>query len=221
MSDLPIRVYIGYDRREDIAYKVCQESIYRSSPNVRIIPLIQDLLRINGMYCRAHDALASTDFSLTRFCIPQLEDKGWVMYCDCDFLFTRDLHELFNLIDDAKAVMVVPHDYTPSETLKMDDQQQTIYYRKNWSSLILFNCAHPANRNIPVNDETPAFLHRFGWLNDNDIGHLPLDWNFLVGVYEKPELVPAGIHFTNGGPWLDKYKDCDYAVLWNYLEEVV
>jgi hypothetical protein len=103
----------------------------------------------------------------------------------------------------------------------MDGKRQAIYPRKNWSSMMLFNCAHPDVQALTpdvVNTASPAYLHRFEWIrDDNAIGALDRDWNFLEGEYPKPDHVPQVIHYTNGGPWFDEWQNCDYADLW--LEE--
>lgn len=212
-----MKVFVGYDAREDIAYKVCEYSIKKHQPAAEVIPLVQDNLRALGLYWREKDALASTDFSLTRFLVPALMNyQGWAVFCDCDFLWTDDIQKLFNLRDESKAVMVVKHDYTPVEGIKMDGQQQHVYPRKNWSSMILWNCAHPSNKYLvpdAVNVETPQFLHRFQWIRDHYIGEVDKEWNWLVNWYKDGS--PKAIHYTEGGPWFDNYKDCDYADVWN------
>ena len=117
------------------------------------------------------------------------------------------------------ALRVVKHDYTPTNAVKMYGCAQTQYPRKNWSSFILFNNAHPLVKALTpdvVNRESPAFLHRFTWIPDDDlIGELPLTWNFLEGEYPKPDKPPNAIHYTNGGPWFGEWQNVDYADLWN------
>jgi len=181
--------------------------------------LKQQELRDSGWYKRKADKLASTEFTFTRFLIPELTDfKGWALFMDCDMILTTDIKELFDQADDKYAVMCVKHDYTPKEGVKMDGQKQTIYPRKNWSSVVLWNCGHEANRKLTqdlVNDPeiNGAYLHRFSWLKDDEIGELDHTWNYLVGVYDdidKPNL----IHYTEGGPWFENYRDCEFADLW-------
>jgi len=215
-----MKVFVGYDAREDIAYKVCEYSIKKHQPTAEVIPLVQDNLRALGLYWREKDALASTDFSLTRFLVPALMNyQGWAVFCDCDFLWTDDIQKLFNLRDDSKAIMVVKHDYTPSEELKMDGQQQHVYPRKNWSSMMLWNCGHPSNKYLvpdAVNTETPQFLHRLQWIRDHYIGEVGKEWNWLVNWYKETDNEkPIAIHYTEGGPWFENYKNCDYADIWN------
>jgi lipopolysaccharide biosynthesis glycosyltransferase len=214
-----LKVYIGYDSREDIAWQVCRNSLLRHARRgFQIYPLRQAWLRELGLYTRPSDK-ASTEFSLTRFLTPYLAaHDGWTIFVDCDFVFTTDVFDILNGVDREKAVYVVKHDYTPKNAVKMDAQVQTSYPRKNWSSFILFNNAHPLVRTLTpsvVNRESPAFLHRFGWVPDDRlIGELPLSWNFLVGEYPKPEKTPNAIHFTNGGPWFANWQKVDYAELW-------
>ena len=125
------------------------------------------------------------------------------------------------MADDKYALMCVKHDYVPRNAVKMDGQKQVSYPRKNWSSCILWNCGHPSNKALTkdiVSSESGAFLHRFQFLEDEEIGEIPLEWNWLEGEYDKPEVPPAVIHFTNGGPWFENWQDVDYADLWrSYL----
>lgn len=214
------KIFIGYDSREDIAWQVARQSLMRHAENdLLVIPLRQHVLRELGIYTRPYDVGSSTEFSLTRFLTPYLAaQEGWVLFCDCDFLFTGDVRDVFNGLDDSKAIYCVQHDYTPSQSVKMDGKQQTIYPRKNWSSFMLFNCSHPDVKALTpevVNNAAPAYLHRFEWIQDESaIGALDLEWNFLEGEYPKPEKTPRVIHFTNGGPWFEEWMDVDYADLW-------
>ena len=214
-----MKIFIGWDSREEDAYKVCVHTIKKhASKDVELVPLKREELIKEGLYTRDEGGNVSTEFAYTRFLTPYLTDyKGWALFIDCDFLFTRDVAELFSLADPQYAVMCVQHDYTPSAAIKMDGQKQVAYPRKNWSSCVLWNCGHPANAIITpsiVNTETGAFLHRFQWLPDNLIGELPLEWNWLEGEYEKPDEIPAVIHYTNGGAWFKECQDVDYAQEW-------
>ena len=214
-----MRVFIGWDSRENDAYEVCVHTLLKhSSMPLDIVPLKQKPLRIRGLYTREETAV-STEFAFTRFLTPHLSDySGWSLFIDCDFLFTKDVAELYNMHDDQYALMCVKHDYVPKDSVKMDGQKQVAYPRKNWSSCILWNCGHESNQILTpqiVNSESGAFLHRFQWLDDREIGELPLEWNWLEGEYDKPENPPAVIHYTNGGPWFEECQDVDYADLWN------
>uniref|UniRef100_A0A5B6ZP13 Protein CDI-like n=1 Tax=Davidia involucrata TaxID=16924 RepID=A0A5B6ZP13_DAVIN len=225
----PFKIFIGYDPREDLAYEVCRYSILkRSSIPVEVVPIKQSELRQNGVYWRERGKLESTEFSFSRFLTPYLANyDGWAMFVDCDFLYLADIKELRNLIDDNCAIMCVQHDYAPKETTKMDGVVQTVYPRKNWSSFVLYNCGHPKNRVLTpevVNSESGAFLHRFQWLDDHEIGSIPFVWNFLVGhnkvVENDSSTFPKAIHYTLGGPWFESCKNCEFADMWvNEMEE--
>lgn len=220
---IPFKIFVGYDPKEDIAFQVCKYSILkRSSIPVEVHPIKQSELREKGIYWRERGKLESTEFSFSRFLTPHLANfEGWAMFVDCDFLYLGDIKELVDLIDEKFAIMCVQHDYAPKETTKMDGAVQTVYPRKNWSSMVLYNCGHPKNKVLTpeiVNTQTGAFLHRFQWLEDDDIGDVPFVWNFLVGhnrvVQGKPETQPKAIHYTLGGPWFEAWKDCEFADLW-------
>jgi len=214
-----MKVFVGYDPREDIAYQVCKHSILTRQPNANVRPLVQKELRDAGWYTRPVDKLASTEFTFTRFLVPELANfKGWAVFMDCDMILTTDIKELFDQADDKYAVMCVQHDYTPKEGMKMDGQKQTIYPRKNWSSVVLFNCAHPSNARLTqdmVNDPelNGAYFHRFSWLKDEEIGELDHTWNYLVGVYDDIE-TPKLIHYTEGGPWFENYRNGEFSLRW-------
>ena len=232
MSEL-LTVYIGYDQREHEAYEVCRASLERrSSIPLKIVRLDQAFLRHAGIFSRASfmrkgqriDLLDgkpfSTDFSFTRFLVPPINlYQGWALFCDCDFLFTADIAGLLAYADDRYAVMCVKHDHDPIEKMKMDGMMQTKYRRKNWSSLVLWNCAHASNRVLTlesVNRMHGQWLHAFEWLQDGLIGELPVTWNWLSGVSDPlPEnAVPNAIHFTLGGPWFENCQDVPFADLW-------
>jgi lipopolysaccharide biosynthesis glycosyltransferase len=210
-------VYIGFDSRELPAYNACVNSLQHTSNNgVNVFKLNTETLRKDGVYKRENDPLSSTEFTFSRFLVPYLSNyKGWVLFCDCDIIYLEDIEMLFSLKDDNYAVMCVQHDYTPTNKTKMDGKAQLLYPRKNWSSLVLWNCEHPSNKILTpdvINTQTGQYLHRFSWLKDEEIGSLPLQWNWLVGWYKEPiDGKPKALHFTEGGPWFDNYRDCEYS----------
>lgn len=215
-----LRVYIGWDSREDIAYQVARRSLLdNASIPVEVIPIkLQELVE-SGLYTREIDPLATTEFTYSRFLTPHLAGfQGWALFCDCDFLFFGDVADLGQYMDDKLAVACVKHDYRPTNTTKMDGMQQTVYPRKNWSSFMLFNCAHPSTRKLSVecvNRESGAYLHRMQWAADDEIGGIPEEWNWLEGWCQKPAGgKPKAVHFTNGGPWFEDWQDVDYADEW-------
>lgn len=213
-----LKIYVGYDTREDIAWQVCRHSILRNTKGpVEVYPLKQAELRELGLYTRDTDN-ATTEFSITRFLTPYLAaHEGYSIFVDCDFLVSGDIRGILDEIDPDKAIHVVQHDYTPSNMIKMDGKQQTVYPRKNWSSFMLFNGAHPDVKALTpevVNTASPAFLHRLNWTSDDQIGALDLKWNFLEGEYAKPDSLPICVHYTNGGPWFEDWQDVDFGDEW-------
>ncbi len=216
----PFRIFIGWDSREPEAYDVAEYSLRRhASIPVEVHPIKADELRAQGLFTREKDPLASTEFTYTRFLTPALAGfKGWALFCDCDFLWLGDIAGLTEYTRTPKAVYCVQHDYKPKETVKMDGAVQTSYPRKNWSSLMLFNCDHPAVKKLTpdvVNRETGAYLHRMQWAADDEIGALPVEWNWLEGWNDKPVSgTPKAVHFTRGGPWFENWQNVDYGDLW-------
>jgi len=215
-------IYVGWDSREDIAYQVCEHSILRRTfrKKVNVVPLKQHELREQKIYWREIDKLASTEFTFTRFLVPYLNDyTGWAVFCDSDMVWLSDACELIKAeLDPSNAVYVVKHDYNPPEGIKMDGQLQLPYPRKNWSSMMIFNCKHPSCRQLDldtVNSETGAYLHRFEWCSDDEIGELGPEWNWLVGHYKEGiDGKPKVLHYTEGGPWFENMRDCEYDHIW-------
>lgn len=214
-----LHVYIGWDSKEPAAAAVLAHSILtRASKPVWIMPLTRR--SVGQIYTRARGALEATEFSLTRFLVPYLSGyQGHSLFLDCDMLCRADIYELllYPLAFPGKAVHVCQHDYTPRSATKMQGQVQTAYPRKNWSSLMLFdNAKCPALTPDYVNAASPADLHRFAWVPDEQIGVLPLSWNVLVGEDGQSTEPPKIIHYTNGMPWLPGYCLGDDADLWRH-----
>ncbi len=224
-------VFVGYDRREEPAHDVTVRSLVaHASIALHVQRLDIRRLELAGLYRRAYGERGpgfvdgfdgtgfSTEFSFTRFLVPALcQWRGWALFCDGDLLWRGDVAGLLALADDARAAMVVKHDYRPPERRKMRGQAQAPYPRKNWSSLILWNCAHPANRRLTpdeVNARPGAWLHRFGWLADDEIGALPETWNWLEGHGTDPDPDPEVVHFTRGTPDMLPDKPLPHAEEW-------
>ncbi len=212
-----IPYFIGYDEREAGAFSVLSYSIQRrASQPVAITPLMLEQLRPAGLYWREPNALASTDFSFSRFLVPHLCGfRGWAVFSDNDMLMLDDVAHLWKLRDERYAVQVVKHNHVPKEEVKFLGKTQTKYAKKNWSSVMLLNCARcTALTPEHVNTASGLELHQFKWLaNDDLIGELPSKWNHLVG-YDAPRKDASLAHFTIGGPYFEEYRDCEYAAEW-------
>jgi hypothetical protein len=210
-----IRVFVGYDSREAVAFSVLAHSIHaRASQPVSVTPL--RLSELKGIYTRPRNELQSTDFSFSRFLTPWLCDyQGWAIFMDCDMIALDDIASLWRLADERFAVQVVKHHHVPKERTKFLGATQTRYEKKNWSSVMLMNCARcRALTPDYVNGATGLELHQFKWLGSDDlIGELPARWNHLVG-YDAPRPDAAIVHFTIGGPYFAEYRDCEYASEW-------
>jgi lipopolysaccharide biosynthesis glycosyltransferase len=212
-----IRVFIGYDSKETVAFHVLSHSIHtRASQPVDIAPLM--LTQVKDIFTRERNNLQSTEFSFSRFLVPYLSGyEGWSMFCDCDMLMLDDIAKLWALRDDRYAVQVVKHNHVPQEDIKFLNQTQTKYEKKNWSSVILFNNARCKALTLDyVNTATGLQLHQFKWLgDDNLIGEIPHRWNHLVDYDpQRPVDQLSLIHYTEGGPYFEAYKNCGYADLW-------
>lgn len=223
-----IPIFIGWDESQVRAWNVAAWSLSKHSPTHIPKKLRMALLRQKGIYTRPtetreagywdviSEAPMSTGHAIARFLVPHLCGyQGWALFTDGDVLFRDDVDKLFALADPTKALMVVQHQHEPCASVKMTGHAQTAYTRKNWSSVMLFNCEHPSNRALSlelVNSVPGRDLHRFCWLRDDEIGALPPRWNVLIG--EEHEDDPAIAHFTLGDPSLPGYEYCEFADEW-------
>ena len=210
-----IPIFIGYDSRESIAYHVCSNSIIRqSSAPVSIVPLALSLLK---NYEELHSD-GSNQFIYSRFLVPYLQNyDGWAMFIDGDMIVRDDITKLWDLRDENKSVQVVQHNYKTRMKVKYLGAKNEDYPRKNWSSVILWNCGHPRNRILTpefVQTSTGAHLHRFSWLGDDLIGSLPIEWNWLpdeFGANDDAKL----LHWTLGTPCFNEFADANQAEEWH------
>ena len=213
----PLRVFLGWDSKEPLAFAVAAHSILRrASRPVCIVPLALSNLR--KLYMRQRGPTESTEFSLTRFLVPFLSSyHGVSVFMDCDVIVQADVYDLllYPLAYPDKAVFVCQHDYIPKALIKFDGHEQTKYPRKNWSSVMLFaNDRCKALTPEYVNKASGLELHRFQWVQDELIGALPLEWNHLVGEGNQSKETPKIIHYTNGGPWFETHKYEPFAEAW-------
>jgi len=210
------RVFVGFDQREAVAYHTFAQSlIQKSSVPVSLIPMSLKVLQ--SIYNETHTD-ASNEFIYSRFLVPFLCGfDGPAVFVDGDMVIETDIKELFDLFDSSKAVQVVQHDYKTKANLKYLGNKNEDYPRKNWSSMILWNCSHPAHRILTpefVTKQAGSFLHRFRWIDDRDIGSLDASWNWLAEEYHANESAHL-IHYTLGTPCFEDYRDCSQSDRWH------
>ena len=240
------KCYLGYEPREDDGYQVCEFSIHRrTSKPIEVIPIEIEDMRKKGLYDREmemregrlwdniSDAPCATGFAITRFLVPILaKHEGWALFCDgSDMMFTEDIWELEQYFDPKYAVICTQHKHEAVDgSIKMDNQIQTAYRRKNWSSVMLFNCAHPSNKALDknlVNSVPGRDLHGFCWLKDEEIGSLPLEWNYLVMgdsqlCYNKGmKKTVKNVHFTEGIPSMPNYEKVMFSDDWRLEQDIM
>ena len=219
-----MNIYIGFDSSnygQQLAFDVCKSSMLKYNKNLNIQGLYKKELSEQGLFWR-NDNTGATEFTYTRFLVPYLNNyTGWALFCDSDFLWFCDPTEILEKYgDDSKAICCVKHEYTNCNgRVKMDGQAQEWYPRKNWSSLMLFNCSHPDLKALSlenVNTKSPKWLHRMEYTEN--IGDIPIDYNYLVNYYDTGKY--KALHFTDGGPWHENYRDVTYGDLWlEYLDD--
>ena len=210
-----IKLVVGFDQREAIAYHTFIQSVVeKCTIPIEIIPLASNTL---SMYEETHND-RSNDFIYSRFMTPFLNNfEGWAIFADGDMICNADFKELWDKKDPSKAVMVAKHNYLSRFSKKYLGNINQNYPRKNWSSLILWNCAHPKHKILTpdfISNQTGKFLHRFSWLEDEDIGDLPKDWNWLAIEYPENKNAKL-IHYTLGTPCFKEYWDCDMSDIWH------
>lgn len=210
---LPMRetykIFIGYDPREAVAFHVCQQSIIEQSPD-------PTALEFHAVCGARRDG--SNDFIYSRFLVPYLCGfRGRALFLDGDMIVKRPVEDLFSIPQIGVGVSVVRRpDYATKHPTKYLGAPNESYPRKNWSSVVLWNCGFfPHKKLTPefIADKSGAYLHRFSWLADNQIGDLPEEWNRLV-LEEPTSDNDALYHYTIGTPCFAEYADCDRAEDW-------
>lgn len=210
---MTINLFVGFDQLEAIAYHVfCQSVLEKSTSLINFTPLAHQNLN----FFKNHDD-GSNKFIYSRFLTPFLNEySGWAIFADGDMVCNHDITELWNLKDPSKAVQVVKHEYKTKKTVKYLGNKNEDYPRKNWSSLVLWNCEHPANKILTpefIQDKPGSFLHRFSWLDDSQIGELPIEWNWLAIEYPNNPAAKI-IHYTLGTPCFKEYSTTSQADIW-------
>lgn len=227
-------IWIGFDSREASAFAVARHSIQRRlTQPIPIKGVVLSELQKSGLYTRPmemrpssvdkpvmwdviSDAPMSTQHACARFLVKELTQQGWALFCDGDILARGNVARLFENLDPSIPLYCVKHNYKPKAGLKMDGMQNLAYPKKNWSSVFILNTKHEANDALTVdlvNSLPGRDLHRFSWLEENQIGELPPEWNYLVGE-SKPLPDVKLAHFTLGVPDMAGYTDCEFADEW-------
>lgn len=214
-----ISIVVGFDQRESVAYHTFTQSILeKSSLPVTFIPLAINTLK----YYEETHADKSNDFIYSRFLTPYLNNfRGWAIFADGDMICQADIKELWDLRDESKALLVVKHDYQTKAHQKYLGNINENYPRKNWSSVILWNCSHPKHKILTpdfIANQTGKYLHRFSWLDDNDIGELPKEWNWLAIEYAENNKAKL-IHYTLGTPCFKDYQKSEMSELWHKAQK--
>jgi len=210
----PVDIVVGFDQKEAVAYHTFVQSVINTATlPVRFLPL-----NINSLstYKEVHED-GSNNFIYSRFLVPYLLNfKGWAIYADGDMVCLEDIKKLWDLRDENYAVQVVKHNYKTKITKKYLGHKNEDYPRKNWSSLILWNCKHPSHKVLTpkfIQKQSGAYLHRFSWIKDNEIGELIKEWNWLAMEYEEKDDINL-IHYTIGTPCFKEYENTSLASYW-------
>ena len=216
-----IKIVVGFDQREAIAYHAFSQSVLeKSSLPVLFLPLSINTLK---GYKETHND-KSNDFVYSRFLTPYLNNfQGWAIFADGDMVCQSDIRELWDLRDETKALQVVMHDYKTKFNQKYLGNTNENYPRKNWSSLILWNCSHPKHKVLTpdfISNQTGKYLHRFSWLDDEDIGELPIEWNWLAIEYPNHPKAKI-VHYTLGTPCFKDYRDSEMSDVWHEAQKKV
>jgi hypothetical protein len=182
-----LRVFIGRDPRQPIAYNVLADSIVRhASVPVSITALSLKALPITRR--------GLTEFTFSRFLVPYLCGyKGAALFLDADMVVTADIAELFAMANGVDSVQV--------------NRNQA---RFEWPSAMLFNCEHCTTLTTEYIEDPRNQLFDFAWAKS--IGEFSPEWNKCVG-YAPSGLDAKLYHFTKGIPvWRETRGNAEDAV---------
>ncbi len=204
-----IRLFCGYDHREALGFSVFIRSVIDSC---------KEPVAITPLAWKQRDG--SNAFTYARFLVPYYCGfKGYAIWADgSDMLLRADLAELS--IPTGAAVGVVKHDYKTQHPRKYIGTEMECanedYPRKNWSSLIVWDCSYHGHRVLTPDFVTQAegkYLHRFEWLPEARIHSLHHDWNHLVSEQDHDPFAKL-VHWTLGNPQFEHYKNAPFAQEW-------
>ena len=207
-------IVVGFDQKESVAYHTFTQSVIeKSTIPTRFMPLSVGSLT---KYKEVHED-GSNDFIYSRFLVPYLMNfKGWAIYADGDMVCLEDIKKLWDLRDNKFAVQVVKHEYKTKVKNKYWGNKNEDYPRKNWSSLILWNCEHLSHKILTpefIQEQPGSFLHRFSWIKDIEIGSIEKEWNWLAMEYEEKKDINL-IHYTIGTPCFKEYQNSSLSTYW-------
>lgn len=187
-----MRIFIGFDPRQPLAYTVCQSSIIRrASKPVEITPLVLSALA-------PFNRRGLTEFTYSRFLVPQICGYlGDALFLDADIIVLDDIYKLLEDRGPLASVHVV---------------QNAREYE--WASVMLFT--NPMCRKLTSEYVTNSNPFLMEW--PASIGDLPSHWNHLVG-YDPPRTDAKIVHFTQGIPCWPETDGCEYTKQWK--EEVL
>ena len=209
-----LKIFIGFDEKEAVVFHTCVQSIIeKCKVPVSIHPLN---LQMFQNYKETHSD-GSNNFIYSRFLVPYLNNfQGKALFLDGDMIVNDDLNNLFDQFDEKYAVQVIKHDYKTKFPVKYLGHKNEDYPKKNWSSVILFNCEHKKNSILTpefIDRSSGSYLHRFRWLNENDVGEIPGGWNHLVLEYEEKPKANI-LHYTVGAPCFEEFNQGAEADIW-------
>ena len=214
-----IRIFAGFDRREEIGFHAFMSSVMAATTvPVSVTPLVKETLEKDGVTI----ADGSNAFTYSRFLVAWLCGfQGWALFVDGVNMIARaDLAELWAMRDRSKAVQVVKHDYKTKHPRKYVGTSMECanldYHRKQWAAVMLINCQHDAWLGLTpteLNHLDPLTLLQLKFLDDEDIGSLPPEWNWLCdehGEWDGAKL----LHFTAGIPSMPAYENSAHSAEW-------
>lgn len=184
----PLRVFIGYDSRQPLAFHVAAHSVLaRATRPIAIAPLRLSQLPITRR--------GLTEFTYSRFLVPYLSDyTGLSLFLDSDTLCLADILELFQY--------ALQH---PASVHVIQGQ-----LRFEWPSVMLFDNAQ-CRTLTPEYVDSNINLFDLSWAGS--IGSLPTAWNHLVG-YDEWNPTAKLVHFTRGIPCWPETDGCEYSDEW-------
>ena len=185
-----LRVFIGYDPRQPVAFQVAAHSVWKHAS----MPVAITRLQLNQLPMHRRGL---TEFTYSRFLVPYLSGfEGLSLFLDSDVLCRGDVAELlgFPLEHLGVGVFVVPH------TLKFERP-----------SVMLFRNALCKTLTPEYIDDDSHGMFNFDWASS--VGALPKEWNHLVG-YDVPNPLAKLVHFTQGIPCWPETIASEFAAEW-------
>jgi hypothetical protein len=210
-----LHVFFGHEEKAEAGTTAFVRSVIaKASKPVALVPITR--------FATVDYPEGSNAFTFRRFLVPwMMRFEGVAVFVDgADMICRADICELLEERDPFLAVQVVKHEYRTRHQRKYVgtsmEADNADYERKQWASVMMMNCSHFGWRKVTpefVRKARPLDLLQLRFLDDDRIGSLPIEWNWLADEHGANDAAKL-VHYTAGIPMFEQHADAPMAGEW-------